>query len=358
MLLNTLSIEQKFITAISHNSKIEVVEKLVEEILAIGEIKEYKLSWLDDNVSEIEWLQKDYNFDFSFSSVKIQYESRTIAVLYARDFKHIKSIENILKATIIHCYLVIVRQNKIDKELMKKDLEVAAKMQQLLIPKNLFSNEHFEATGLYLPNFKVGGDFYDVFQIDNHKTGFFIGDISGKGINAAIIMSHFIGYIQDMLKTHELLEEAIKKINHKIYSLTAGEKFITLFIGVYNNLDKRLIYINSGHVSIPLYSKDKFEWLETGTTLLGIFPELPFVELGKTFIDKTSQLFLFTDGLQNLNIDHEPFLSDKELIYILNNECLGKSTKEIINYFSDKVKTIDVDDDIKDDISVLAIELK
>jgi phosphoserine phosphatase RsbU/P len=355
--LTTLSLEKKFISAVAQNSPIEIIEQLVVEILTAVEIEEFKLSWLDDDQYEHEWLEKNYNYDFSFSSLKFQYESENIAILYCRDYSKLHEIENILKAAIIHCYLVIVRQNKIDKELLKKDLEVAAKMQQLLIPKNLFSNQYFIASGLYLPNYKVGGDFYDVFQIDNHKTGFCIGDISGKGINAAIIMSHFIGYIQATLKNNELLEEAIVKINHKIYSLTAGEKFITLFIGVYNNEDKRLIYINSGHVSIPLYTKDKFEWLETGTTILGMFPKLPFIELGKKYIEEKTQIFLFTDGLQNLNIDHERFLSDKELTYILNTECLGKSTVEIIDYFREKVKTIEVDDDIKDDISVLAIEL-
>lgn len=351
-----LSLEKKFISAIAQNSPIEIVEDIVVEILTAADIIDYKLSWLDDYQYEIGWKENNYNYDFSFSSLKFQYESKNIAILYCRDYSKFKELENIFKAAVIHCYLVIVRQNKIDKELMKKDLEVAAKMQQLLIPKNLFSNQHFTAAGLYLPNYKVGGDFYDVFQIDSHKTGFFIGDISGKGINAAIIMSHFIGFIQSTLKS-DLLEDAIVKINHKIYSLTAGEKFITLFIGVYNNLDKRLIYINSGHVSTPLYTQDNFEWLDTGTTLLGIFPELPFIELGKKYIQEKTQLFLFTDGLQNLNIDHEPFLSDKELTYILNTECLGKSPDEIINYFREKVKTIEVDEDIKDDISVLAIEL-
>lgn len=355
--MHTLSLEKKFITAVAENSPIEFVVDLVQEILEVIEISEYKLSWLDEYQYESSWLEKNYNYDFSFSSLKFQYESKNIAILYCRDYSRIHEVENILKAAIIHCFLVIVRQNKIDENLMKKDLEVAAKMQQLLIPKNLFSNEHFTASGLYLPNFKVGGDFYDVFQIDSHKTGFCIGDISGKGINAAIIMSHFIGYIQATLKSNEKLEDAIVKINHKIYSLTAGEKFITLFIGVYNHIDKRLVFINSGHVSIPLYTKDSFDWLETGTTILGMFPELPFIELGKKYIKEKTQLFLFTDGLQNLNIDHEPFLSDKELAYILNTECLEKSTKEIINYFREKVKTIEVADDIKDDISVLAIEL-
>jgi phosphoserine phosphatase RsbU/P len=355
--LTTLSLEKKFITAVAQNSPIDIVVDLVKEILEAVEIKEYKLSWLDEYQYEVNWLNKDYDYDFSFSSLKFQYESKNIAILYCRDYSKLKEVENIFKAAVIHCYLVIVRQNKIDKELMKKDLEVAAKMQQLLIPKNLFSNQHFTASGLYLPNYKVGGDFYDVFQINSHKTGFCIGDISGKGINAAIIMSHFIGYIQATLKATSHLEDAITKINHKIYTLTGGEKFITLFIGIYNNLDKRLVYINSGHVSIPLYTKEKFEWLETGTTLLGIFPELPFIELGKKYIEEKTQLFLFTDGLQNLNIDHEPFLSDKELTYILNKECLGKSPKEIIDYFKDKVKTIEVEDDLKDDISILAIEL-
>lgn len=348
--------ERLFVKSIANNVSIEVIENQLETIFQLLQITEYKISWID-NHKEISWINKQLVFQFETQRQLISFGNSNIAILYFNSTSHLQDFENIIKAIIIHCYFVIFKKSKLDGQLMKKDLEVAARMQKSLIPTDLFSNNFFQASGLYMPNYEVGGDFYDVIPINDYKIGFCIGDISGKGINAAIIMSHFIGFIRSILIKNIPLEETIALINKKMYELVGGEKYITLFLGIYNSEDKRLVYINSGHLPIPIYDENEMEWLDKGTTILGMFPELPFIELGKKFISSQQKLLLYTDGLLNLNIDHEPFLSKGELAYILNKDCIKKSPAEITAYFRENIKTIDVDDDIKDDISILAVEL-
>lgn len=351
------NIEGELLELIASQSSLPCLERFIGHVLIQSGIESFKIVWLDEQKNETVWLEHNYNYVFETKTEVINYENRDILVIYNNGNTLTSQVLAVLKVAIIYVYLTTAYRTKNDRRYMRQDLELAAKMQQMLVPKNLYCNKSFCASGLYIPNYKVGGDFYDVIPINDHKIGFCIGDISGKGINAAILMAHFIGFIRSTLLQNKKLEEAIQLINAKMYELTEGEKFITLFLGVYNTEDKRLVYINSGHMPIPIYNSQGVEWLETGTTILGMFAELPFLELGKVKIESKKQLLLYTDGLLNMTIDHVPFLSNQELDYILHHECLGKSTNEITDYFREKAQGINVAEELKDDISVLAVEV-
>jgi hypothetical protein len=87
------------------------------------------------------------------------------------------------------------------------------------------------------------------------------------------------------------------------------------------------------------------------------FEKLQFLEYGTKMITENTKLFLYTDGLLNLNYDHEEFLSFKELKYVLQKECVHAKTEEVISFFERGINSIDVEEDLKDDISMLAIEI-
>ncbi len=351
------TLEKEVVSLLADNASLIHCENFLVQLFQSYNILNYKLSWLDERKIETVWLEKDYQYSFQSKKQVISYGENEILVFYYHSESDISEWFPSIKVIITYLYLSTSYRTKNDRRYMRQDLELAAKMQQMLVPKNLYCNKSFCASGLYIPNYKVGGDFYDVIPINDYKIGFCIGDISGKGINAAIIMAHFIGFIRSTLMRDLKLEETIALINSKMYELTDGEKFITLFLGVYNTEDQRLVYINSGHVAIPIYDAESTQWLETGTTILGMFRELPFIELGKVKIETKKQILLYTDGLQNLTIDHIPFLSNHELDYILHHDCLGKTTHEITDYFREKVKGINVAEDLKDDISILAVEV-
>ena len=352
------NIELELMRLIADQSSLPSFERFVGHAFIKAGVESYRLAWLDEKKNETVWLEHNYSYLFETKTEVINYEKHGILIIYYNGNTLAPQIQISMQVAIIHVYLTTAYRTKNDRRYMRQDLELAAKMQQMLVPKNLYCNKSFCATGLYIPNYKVGGDFYDVIPINDNKVGFCIGDISGKGINAAILMAHFIGFIRSTLLQNIKLEESIRIINAKMYELTEGEKFITLFLGIYNIQDRRLVYINSGHLPIPIYDTNGIEWLETGTTILGMFAELPFLELGKVKIEGKKQLLLYTDGLLNMTIDHMPFLSTQELDYIIHHECLGKPTHGITDYFREKVQGINVAEELKDDISVLAVELE
>lgn len=354
------SYQTQFVKLLSSNEDIDAYEDLVRTIFSELGIRSYKIFLYDYRQRDREWivvrLDRDLTSHTSFYHYDQELAARvSIPSIYQPAYRN---YESIVRAILEVVYLKELKTQKIDVSLLKKDLHLAAKMQRLLIPKKLYSNERFYASGIYHPHQQVGGDFYDVYAINDHEVGFCIGDISGKGVNAAIVMANFQALMKTILASENSLEPVIKKINQKMYELTEGEKFLTLFIGVYNQNDRRLVYVNCGHLPIAFYNQTEFEWLEKGTTIIGAFEKLPEIEVGEIILQGPTNLLLYTDGILNLNFDDEPFLSFPELKKVLLEDCKDKTPDQVIEYFQQGIHMIDVEEELKDDISMLAIQLK
>lgn len=201
--------------------------------------------------------------------------------------------------------MVIENKRLIQKELEKidydKEMELASKIQGMIIPKRLPKNHLYEFAGLYLPHRSIGGDYYDVININKDEFVFCMGDISGKGVAAALVMANLQAYLNasppiDMENGRELVD----RLNSKIYSITSGEKFITLFVAKYNILTRELQYLNAGHNPPILVNGDEVVTLNKGCALLGILDYIPKVTTGKVQLKKDALILTYTDGLIEL----------------------------------------------------------
>lgn len=215
-------------------------------------------------------------------------------------------------------------RKEVEKKQFDKELDLASKVQGMLIPKKLPKNNMYEFAGLYLPYKGIGGDYYDVIHINKDEFVFCIGDISGKGVAAALVMANLQAYLNATLGLGYKKETLIEKLNQKIYSITNGENFITLFIAKYNIITRELEYLNAGHVPPVMIHEDSVTLLEKGSTMLGIFEELPRIEFGNITIKPNTTIVSFTDGLTEMeNEDGEQFGADKLLVFSRNNHRLG-----------------------------------
>lgn len=210
-------------------------------------------------------------------------------------------------AQVITNIITMVIENKrlINKEVEKKDfdkeMELASKIQGMIIPKRLPKNHMYEFAGLYLPHRTIGGDYYDVININTDEFVFCMGDISGKGVAAGLVMANLQSYLNasppiDMENGRELVD----RLNTKILSITNGEKFITLFIAKYNILTRELQYLNAGHNPPILLNGDEVITLDKGCALLGILDYIPKVQTGKITLKKDALILTYTDGLIDL----------------------------------------------------------
>ena len=212
--------------------------------------------------------------------------------------------------TITNLIVVAIENNHMANERVRqagirKELELAAQMQTMLFPVHLPRGSQYEIHATYLPHQEVGGDYYDFIRISEDEFIFCMADVSGKGIPAALLMSNFQANLHALVKHNDSLPELVKQLNEKVYKSAKGEKFITFFIGRYNSRTRELHYVNAGH-NPPFLIHDKVVYmLNDGSTGLGMFESLPFVNPGKVFIPANAVLHCYTDGVTDVENDDE-----------------------------------------------------
>lgn len=197
--------------------------------------------------------------------------------------------------------VAIENQRLNDVEVINRDLETASELQQLLFPSDLPSNRKMDISAKYISHQRIGGDYYDFIPLGDEEYIICIGDVSGKGISAALLMANFQATIRTLFRYQRFdLSFLIEELNKKVMSTAKGEKFITFFIAHYNAYTRKLKYINAGHNQPVLLMGKKYQLLHDGCIGLGMLDELPNVRVGKINIPPKSTLVLYTDGVVEL----------------------------------------------------------
>ena len=192
--------------------------------------------------------------------------------------------------------------NLVQQERLKKELELAAEMQQLLLPNHFPDTNVWSVQGIYRAHQQVGGDYYDVFQINEHEWVFCLGDVSGKGMPAAFLMSNFQAYVRNAFEEKRPdLAVLANKLNKRVWDAAQGEKFITFFLAVYNSEIQELEYVNCGHNAPVFKSGADFKHFGATAIGLGMLPELPKVSSIKHTVGSNDILLGYTDGLVEVN---------------------------------------------------------
>ncbi|MDO7853786.1 PP2C family protein-serine/threonine phosphatase [Hymenobacter convexus] len=181
---------------------------------------------------------------------------------------------------------------------VRKEIEIAQEVQAMLFPRSLPNDAHLAIERSYVPHTEIGGDYYDVVEIDQHRLLLCVADVSGKGVPASLLMSNFQAGLRTLLRQGVELATIVPELNHLLFRNSGGEKFITAFLGIYDRRTRRLQYVNAGH-NDPLLLRDNgtVEPLKHGTVMLGIMEELPLIRVGEIEIPPQSLLLLYTDGL-------------------------------------------------------------
>ncbi|NJM14316.1 MAG: SpoIIE family protein phosphatase [Bacteroidales bacterium] len=207
--------------------------------------------------------------------------------------KHLHFIQTLSNIIVVAIENIRLFNESLRQEAIKKELELASRMQSMLIPNkhDLPNNKQVSFTAFYHPHLDVGGDYYDVIELDRHEVGFCIADVSGKGISAALLMSNFQANLRALF-THEIsLAALVEKLNKRVMASANGEKFITLFVAKYNYKTKELEYINAAHNPPIIYQANskKTIKLSNGCVGMGMLDDIPVIKKGIIAIERTHQ---------------------------------------------------------------------
>jgi len=271
--------------------------------------------------------------------------------------KHLHFIQTLSNIIIVAIENMRLVQENMRQIAIKKELELASKMQSMLIPKNtdLPHNENIWITSFYHPHLDVGGDYYDVIILSESEIGFCIADVSGKGISAALLMSNFQANLRALFTSDIPLFQLIEKLNDRVLKSANGEKFITLFVAKYNYKAKELEYVNAGHNHPILYEIEskRLQFLKEGCVGIGMLDEIPIIRKGVIKIKEITKLLCYTDGLVELMDDKEVEFGTSVLETHISNSL---NIEESINSIIEDQHILSGNKAIFDDITILGVE--
>jgi len=214
-------------------------------------------------------------------------------------------------------FLSVVRKHlDAEPDPLAAELAIARKVQRKLLPQPHFSAYGLNCECASLPAGEIGGDLYDFFEIDPGSMAFLLGDISGKGIGAALLMANLQATIRGQQDLARYPSRLMQRVNELFFESTRPEHFATLLYGVYDAGTRTIRYVNCGHPSAVLVrANGDFELLDASATVLGAFKDRGFEER-EVAMRSGDRLVLFSDGFSEANMEENT--DDRALENILS----------------------------------------
>lgn len=231
----------------------------------------------------------------------------------------------------------LIEESK-ERQRLEQELEIARQVQEELFPRQLPILRTLRLAGHCRPARRVSGDYYDYGLAEPGKLVFTIGDISGKGISAALLMasiqsilrSHL--YASRLLGTLEQLSVAklVARLNRQLCATTSPEKYSTLFVGFYDDSTRRLLYTNAGHLPPLLVRGDQVQALGVGGSVVGLFPDSDY-EQETVELQPGDWLVAYTDGITEAENSYGEEYGSERLLRFLQRTVDSLSPESVID---------------------------
>lgn len=278
--------------------------------------------------------------DFAESEVEIE-----------NDLIFTETLGNILYVAIYNHQLF---QERMAQEFLRKELEVAETIQRQLLISDFSGFGEHDIFAVNVPHHGIGGDFYDVIQKGDGVTFVCIGDVSGKGIGAALLMSNLQANLRALCARYDSPAKIVEELNAILYNISGGDKFVTLFLAGIDAHSHTITYVNAGHCYPIFLQADKHTYFESSCMLLGI---LPSMDVPETCVDYSPNdvLLLFTDGIvEQENAKGEMFGSEKILAELMH--VRDASAQHIIEYLQQTLNEYAQGAERADDVTMLCVK--
>jgi sigma-B regulation protein RsbU (phosphoserine phosphatase) len=255
-------------------------------------------------------------------------------------------------------------ERMVAQERMRRELALAAEVQQRLLPSQAPKSAGIEIAGFCEPARGVGGDYYDFISFDNSQLGVAIADVAGKGMPAALLMSTVQATLRSLTARNGApascdLSSIVSKLNRLLFNSTNGEHYVTFFYATFDPASQRLTYVNAGH-NPPLYlcadADSEFRQLTSGGLVAGAFEHAAY-EQETVQMSRDDLLFLYTDGLSEaLNVEGEEFGASRIMDTLKTIATL--SAEQIRDVIARRVKEWCAGMSLYDDLTFVVMKVK
>ena len=241
-----------------------------------------------------------------------------------------------------------------EKEHLERELEIARTVQQRLLPAQEPKIKGAEISGICLPAFEVGGDYFDYFVLDHNKVGIAIADVSGKGTSAAFYMAEIKGMMASLAPVISSPKKLLEIVNRRLYESVDKRIFATMIYGILDTTKKEFLFVRAGHNALIIkrsHEQESDMLIPQGIGLglsNGAFFEKYSDEI-KLSLNSGDTLLLYTDGISEArNTDREEFGEDRlcELLVSQNGATPREMQKNILKHVQEFTANAPQHDDI------------
>ncbi len=220
------------------------------------------------------------------------------------------------------------------REVMTRELSIAREVQQRLLPQTVPAIAGIECFGTCRPAREVGGDYYDFLELPNHALGLAIGDVSGKGIPASLLMASLQASLRGQtLGVNESLEKLMANVNRLVYATSPINLYATFFYAQYDPELRRLTYVNAGHNAPIVLQRNggeaKITRLDVGGPPVGMLTQLQY-QSSRVDLQKSDLVVLFTDGITEAMNTREEEWGEANLLRTLRELDPASSPENIV----------------------------
>ncbi len=248
-------------------------------------------------------------------------------------------------------------EERFERERMERELELASEIQQRFQPSAMPIIDGYEFQGISFSCYEIGGDYYDFIARDDGKMLIALGDVSGKGTAAALLMSSLHAAIHAQVSAKNSLAETVTSVNQYLAHNTPANRFVTLFAAELDPVTGTLKYINAGH-NPPIVGRadGRVEQLESGGFPLGILPTAEY-ELGETSLAPGEALVVYSDGVSEAaNLRGDEFGLDRLSEVVSRN--LTASASGLRDKVESSLSTFTQNAPAGDDITLVIVKRK
>jgi sigma-B regulation protein RsbU (phosphoserine phosphatase) len=264
-----------------------------------------------------------------------------------------------IEALSVHASIAIENARLYDQErqkiAMEKDLQAARDVQMTLLPKSNPVVEGYDIAGMTIPALTVGGDYYDFIPMEEGRIGICLGDVSGKGLPASLLMANLQAALRSLAFLSQSTKEYINKLNKFLCEITPPDKFITLFLGVLNFRDNILGFSNAGH-NPPFHytAAGPPKPLQTGGIILSVMKEFEF-EDDNVSLSSGDVVIIYSDGItEAVNTANEQY--GEERLIEIGARLRNLPANEIVKAIADSVNTFAGEAPQADDMTLVVIK--
>lgn len=245
----------------------------------------------------------------------------------------------------------------LEKQKMEEELEIARGIQKNLLPGKIPEYKNFDIAVFNLTSQQVGGDYYDVIPLNDNSFYIAIGDVSGKGVPAALLMANLQAFLKTICRQEIQIVEATALINDLVTENTSDGRFITFFWALFENESRKIHYVNAGHNPPLLIRNGKIQKLEKGGMIFGVLKTISPYLSEEIYLKKDDIIILFTDGITEAkNVNDDEF--GDESLESLAVGIEGLSAQEIMIKIKEEVQKFAQGAMQSDDMTMVVLKVR